>query len=972
MNSEQWNAAIFDWYFGSHVANRPVYLSVDDAALRLIASNRSWDSVDPVAELRAALRIYLEQDRPFGYWDRLAQRWEHDGGMAPPPFVHLLALTVLPASERRNDDSAGGYYGPLFSILGIADTAARREDYRWNVPSLWRRLGKWLDSRGGSFGLPTAREGSHATAYLGWSTSQAIIRSADRAAFIDFFEQAGYRPGEHVSGELLLARFERWSSQSRISERARRALTDPVLRSAFAEILRHDLATWTGEARDDDFRPVLRVLPRLNARRQSVTAVLVCGEAFGGLTVGGSVVADPGDHSVFLQIPITLQPKVWRQNFEVDGTRLQLRHAPVLAFEEDMRMGGYTAVDRMTDGRTAWLAIADSENEVVDYLRARRHRLERWDSLPNWQIVRDVRIEPEARRSAPGALQSVLPALGVRATLRGGLALGNRRYMPGGAPDLVVPESPLPVGVHLDDQHIASSRESHDLVLRLASVAASVGRHSIEVGDQSIHFEIEDHTAANPSFDPLCHVVLPNPPTLLNLCAENLTLPDEQTISGATIRFRTEHEPVTSLRPAVEGWVLFGPNGESTSLPAHPAWLDAIDQTSCHFAFDDLAASAIHPVLWVARVMSGRVHISLANHAPTDEVDVEPLECFGERRVLLPRELVTPWTEFRSGFVESKVAFPGVGDAARQTDRGSTGSEYPSADQMLEWCSTRCAGSIATFVETYQWLTDTWHDRSRAYRVLRNLNRLGHVEVDWHGQRWTITRPIVVQPFNSGGLAFLTGQRSARLGEVLDALVVDLDLDAVLTTAKQFVEAPRLIAIRSSGREQLQSLAVTAGLDFVANLSSALGELLPTVDRMVRRGRAPGGFERRRISIGDRGLELTPEFDDSWNGSYEHDSFGPMVYSIKESALDDDLYLVDRSTAVWYALRAQGKYPVKYDEASRVLAVRADFGLPLLHERAMIMASGLLPSIERLGDHRHYVYRNVSPTLASHLKETLT
>ena len=89
-----------------------------------------------------------------------------------------------------------GYYRPLFSVLRISDTLERREDYRLHVPPLWMWLNRWLKSKDGLFGLPTAAGGSYSTAYLGWSRSQAVVRSVDRAAFIDFFEQIGYRPGE--------------------------------------------------------------------------------------------------------------------------------------------------------------------------------------------------------------------------------------------------------------------------------------------------------------------------------------------------------------------------------------------------------------------------------------------------------------------------------------------------------------------------------------------------------------------------------------------------------------------------------------------------------------------------------------------------------------------------------------------------------------------------------------------------------
>ena len=233
LDQQAWNRAILDWYFAEHVAGRPVYLSVDDGALKLIASAQRWDLADPASDLTASLRTYLDQTRPFRYWDAVAERWEQAGSRYPRHPCSRLGADGVACSERRDALSGAGYYPPLFDVLGIADTPARREDYRWNVPSLWRRLATWLQSQSGHYGLPTATEGTYSAAYLGWSRSQAIIAQR-RSSGVHRLLRAGRLQTRRERFCLALVAAgdsNRWCTRSRVSDRVRQALADAVLRS---------------------------------------------------------------------------------------------------------------------------------------------------------------------------------------------------------------------------------------------------------------------------------------------------------------------------------------------------------------------------------------------------------------------------------------------------------------------------------------------------------------------------------------------------------------------------------------------------------------------------------------------------------------------------------------------------------------------------------------------------------------------
>ncbi len=968
---DAWNRALFDWYFGSHMAGRPVYLSFDEAAALAIAEANGWDSSDPVGDLSTCLRPTLDRAQPFSYWMWAAEKWKANGSTAPPPYLHVLALTVLPATIRKLAGSTGGYYPPLFRVLGIEDRPERRENYQENVPRLWVALAKWLEANGGRHGLPTARAGTHAFAYLGWSRSQALIRSADRVAFIDFFEQVRYRPGDDPPRQLLLARFERWATRVSVSSRIRDALSDQERRSALSDVLAHDLATWVGESRDEDFRQILRLVPRLNASRRSLTTALLCPRGFRGLVEGDEVVAMPGDDRSLFQRHITLEPSTRRETLTVAGQRLQFRHRLVHVFEEDQILGGYTAVDRVTAGRSAWFAVAASVRDALAYLTARGGTATEWPSLPGWTIVRDVRLDASEADQAPSSLVDVMPPLGLRASLEGGLHLGDRHYLTGAAPDLVIPASPVAITVRLNGQSISQVAIDQPASIGLAPLAESPGDYVLDVGDQRLRFAVEPPGRAEHADQVLHHVLLRDPPTLLGLDSLDRVLAGEVGLSGAAIGDEDSNpadEP--SWSPPTDGWLAISPTGAATYLPPAPDWMTRIGQGACHLARSDLEATVGHPVAWVVRIMRTKAHVRFVNGLSGVEERVEPVPMLGARAMLVPADQVSAWQEHIAchGPPSDREPLPSLPpwDALPPERTGSL-----QFDRALHWCSERTEGTVADFVDAYRWL-HRGADAPAAYLALRTLSRLGDLEVDWHNRRWSTTPTRIVVPQGAGGLAFMVGRRPASLIDELKGLIDRLDLEIVVTTATHPTDGPTIPLVRAGSRAELLELALAAGIPCVIDAATRLAALLPTLDCMVRTGRIPTGFERRKILVTAAGYTTKPAYDDQWHGSYEHDSYGPTIYSFRDDAHDDRTYLLDRSTALWHELRRQHLCPIDYHATQRTLHVPRSLGLPLLHERALILATGFLPSLTRVGGVPHLTYQNIPPHLAARVKETLS
>ena len=144
-----------------------------------------------------------------------------------------------------------------------------------------------------------------------------------------------------------------------------------------------------------------------------------------------------------LDYQLTLEHSSRRERVNLGANTLEMRHSPVHAFEEDNILGGYSATSRMTDGRTAWLAVSMRRRDMTAFLTGRGFSGDEWASMPGWLVFRNVRLGHEDASLAPAELGAILPASGLRTRLKGGLRLGNGRYLVDGAPDLFVPASPL-------------------------------------------------------------------------------------------------------------------------------------------------------------------------------------------------------------------------------------------------------------------------------------------------------------------------------------------------------------------------------------------------------------------------------------------------------------------------------------------------------------------------------------------------
>jgi hypothetical protein len=266
VNYDDWNRVVTDHFFPVRDTPTPVYLSVDDALLTDLMSSRVDRAVaelDAVSDFQKAIRAVVYGRDPFDQISSRARRWRRDGADGDPPFIAVLAATVLAASRmHRSEDARVGklpYYKPLRHLLGLNDATGMPEGYDTTIPALWKHLAWWLTGhQQGRRGLPSAV--THPTEVnIGWSVSQAVLLGPDRAQVGLFLSFIRVKPGDTMPEAELLSRFEEWARLTRVSTRIQRALETPALRPILATILHQELSHYGGLVRDTAILPNVTV-----------------------------------------------------------------------------------------------------------------------------------------------------------------------------------------------------------------------------------------------------------------------------------------------------------------------------------------------------------------------------------------------------------------------------------------------------------------------------------------------------------------------------------------------------------------------------------------------------------------------------------------------------------------------------------------------------------------------------------------
>ncbi|CCH89533.1 protein of unknown function [Modestobacter italicus] len=466
-----------------------------------------------------AVRARVKHSQPLDPWVRQAIQWRREGSVGNPPWVAVLAVTVLAASGAGREEDGRvlherAYYRPLRQLLGLL-AGAQPPGFDSDIRMLWTFLKEWLDDHlEGSRGLSTARAPRHLS-NVGWAMSQVVLTSAERSRLPEFFQLIGAVPGEDITPDALLASYLRWGSRRRAS----RIHDDVRAQSNFAEMLgaalHQALISWDGRPRDERGRTTLPLLLGYYSSRGQLR--LVSRAAHGlenrGLKVGADEVyigardelfVVPGDPDTALAgrpIRASLSPSEQDPVSVAIDIQMRLLSTDIHVLASNGELGMWVEVAAASLDQEHVIIVRDqvapeAERAMTD-LGGGAMRLPRIRLPAGWCAYH--RFHPTRLAQVPVHLSALVPGRTELAQLTGGLPVDRLRklWLTDGPPDVILPEildAQAGRVLRLDGAELPWPDDNR---LRLRSLGLHSGDHELSVAGRTMRLtlldEVVDH-----------------------------------------------------------------------------------------------------------------------------------------------------------------------------------------------------------------------------------------------------------------------------------------------------------------------------------------------------------------------------------------------------------------------------------------------------------------------------------------------
>ena len=283
----------------------------------------------------------------------------------------------------------------------------------------------------------------------------------------------------------------------------------------------------------------------------------------------------------------------------------------------------------------------------------------------------------------------------------------------------------------------------------------------------------------------------------------------------------------------------------------------------------------------------------------------------------------------------------------------SSAINYPSPDddalsrryeQLLYWLSALGYGTWESFKKACETL-----NIEEPKRILRRLKLLGHIESSSDGMRWSIAPTALVKVASESDLQefILCGQRSINL---LDRLKQHAELQHINQPRGN---APPRVRIQVDNSNNIFTLLEKISGEFsltnAGEVSKQLANILPNIKDWKRNLKSLPGivtsrYEWERFDGNDFVKSGLPN---------ESGMYRMCNREISDRPLRTLFYDAERNCWLqgdWYGLRflalQQMDYQciANYHLNSKRLAIPASQRLPEIYERALVLASGLLPT----------------------------
>lgn len=304
-----------------------------------------------------------------------------------------------------------------------------------------------------------------------------------------------------------------------------------------------------------------------------------------------------------------------------------------------------------------------------------------------------------------------------------------------------------------------------------------------------------------------------------------------------------------------------------------------------------------------------------------------------------------------------------------------------NGELMLNWMSEVESGTIKELRDRTEWLMrdslTTHEGHHRFYEWLRRMTSLGHCEVDWARRRWSVTPLVIYRLPNADGLAALAGRRRQTLTPRLlqESENTDVWVDTrVMPQQGRGLPLPRVIQIQFNNASELEQLASNLGGRYVGTAAVRLASVLrpPSVGPIAA---PPPGAESLEVLS----TVSPPRFSSApvtsyfrREGLYRYKRYGQRIHLYWDG---ENWRETDRERGVILEARRRGERVIRWVPeivhgrgGVGSVVVEAGIAIPALHDRALVLCSGLTPAVSESGD---VIYENVPRIVARTVADLL-
>jgi hypothetical protein len=282
-----------------------------------------------------------------------------------------------------------------------------------------------------------------------------------------------------------------------------------------------------------------------------------------------------------------------------------------------------------------------------------------------------------------------------------------------------------------------------------------------------------------------------------------------------------------------------------------------------------------------------------------------------------------------------------------------------SYELFLEWLSERGSGRWSLFVAAHDWLFNAGRSQSEGIKATwtaRTLSDLGHIEIDWQAQRWSVTPSILTVLPTAGARSLLTGGRTRTLMRRLDEETSESVTDNIVFARHHQDEGPDAIFLVSRDETDVENLASRLGIYYDYSAADSLSIALPSLDSYLAVSEAtpaPTGYEVQRFDA--TSLRWATASGDVAPGLYAYEVYGPARQRfITQAGVSHE---VERAIGIYAELRRTSTQVLNWtsEDINGALIVPGQASLPTLHARVATACSGLAATFSKATSARRYV-----------------